>query len=52
MIEMLRNWENCPDENVGWYLLCDGPIHSAQDQIQNTNTHNCPAVRRLEASLR
>jgi hypothetical protein len=40
--EMLDNWESCPDENVGWCLLCDGLIRSAQDLIPNSNTHNCP----------
>ena len=24
--EMFDNWQSCPDENVGWCLLCDGPI--------------------------
>jgi hypothetical protein len=46
--EMLENWESCPDENVGWCLLCDGPIRSAQDLIENTNTHNCPEGLKLE----
>lgn len=31
--EMLDNWASCPDENIGWCLLCDGPIRSAQDLI-------------------
>jgi hypothetical protein len=26
--EMLDNWASCSQENVGWYLLCDGPIRS------------------------
>jgi hypothetical protein len=46
--EMLENWESCPDENVGWCLLCDGPIRSEEDLIPKTNTHNCPAGLRLE----
>jgi hypothetical protein len=49
IMEMLDNWESCPDENVGWCLLCDGPIRSAQDVIPNSATHNCPAVLRLES---
>jgi hypothetical protein len=32
--EMLENWESCADENVGWCLLCDGPIRSAEDPEQ------------------
>jgi hypothetical protein len=39
--EMLENWESCADENVGWCLLCDGPIRTAQDLIENTDTHIC-----------
>jgi hypothetical protein len=50
--EMLENWESCPDENVGWCLLCDGPIRTGQDLIENTNTHNCPEGLRLESRLR
>jgi hypothetical protein len=48
MMEMLHNWQLCPDESVGWCLLCDGPIRSAQDLIPNTNTHNCPEGLKLE----
>jgi hypothetical protein len=33
--------------SLGWYLLCDGPIHYAQDLIQNSNTHNRPEGLRL-----
>ena len=51
MMEMLDHWEGCPDENVGWCLLCDGPIRSAQDLIPNSNTHNCPEGVRLEGRL-
>jgi hypothetical protein len=52
IMEMLDNWETCPDENVGWCLLCDGPIRTAQDLIENTNTHNCPEGIKLESRLR
>jgi hypothetical protein len=31
-------------ENVGWRLLCDGPIRSEKDVIQNSNTHNSRRV--------
>jgi hypothetical protein len=46
--EMLDNWASCAEENVGWCLLCDGPIRSAQDLIPKTNTHNRPEGLRLE----
>ena len=39
--EMFENWATCPEENVGWCLLCDGPIYSETDLIPGTNTHNC-----------
>jgi hypothetical protein len=47
--EMLDNWASRAEEKVGWCLICDGPITSAQDLIENSNTHNCPAGRRLES---
>jgi hypothetical protein len=50
--EMLDNWVACPDENVGWCLLCDSPIRSEKDLIQETNTHNCPEGLKLESRLR
>jgi hypothetical protein len=50
--EMLENWETCADENVGWCLLCDGPIRAEEDLIENTNTHNCPEGLRLESRLK
>jgi hypothetical protein len=46
--EMLDNWASSLEENVGWCLLCDGPIGSEKDMIQNSNTHNYPEGRRLE----
>ena len=52
LMEMLGNWRSCPEENVGWCLLCDGPIRSAQDLIPNTNTLNCPEGLKLESRLR
>ena len=38
LVEMLDNWVACPDENVGWCLLCDAPVRNAQDLIENSNT--------------
>jgi hypothetical protein len=52
LMEMLDNWVACPDDNVGWCLLCDGPIRSAQDLIPNSNTHNCPAGLKLESRIK
>jgi len=49
IVEMVENWESCPYENVGWCLLCDGPIHSAPCLIENSNTHNCPEGVKLES---
>jgi hypothetical protein len=46
--EMIDNWENCPDEDVGWYLLCDGPIRSENGIMPNSNTHNCTEGLRME----
>jgi hypothetical protein len=34
LMEMLDNWVACPDDNVGWCLLCDGPIRSGPDPEQ------------------
>ena len=51
-MEMLENWESCPDENAGWCLLCDGPIRNAQDLIENSNTHNCPDGLKLELRVK
>jgi hypothetical protein len=48
IMEMLDNWASCAEENVGWCLLCDGPIRSEKDMIQNSNTHNCLEGLRLE----
>jgi hypothetical protein len=48
LVEMLHDWESCPDENVGCCLLCDGPIRTEKDLILNSNTHNCPEGLRLE----
>jgi hypothetical protein len=48
--EMLQNWEDCSEENVGWCLLCDRPIHSEKDIIPKTNIHRCPEGIRLNRS--
>jgi hypothetical protein len=50
--EMLHNWASCAEANVGWCLLCDGPIRSEKDLIPNSNTHNCPAGLKLELTMR
>jgi hypothetical protein len=48
--EMLDNRASCAEENVGWCLLCDGPIRGEKDLIPKTNTHNCAQGLRLELS--
>jgi hypothetical protein len=45
---MLEAWLAYDKPKIGWCLLCDSPIESEHDLIQETNTHNCPAGRRLE----
>jgi hypothetical protein len=37
-----RKLGRLPDENVGWRLLCDGPIRTERNLFPNSNTHNCP----------
>jgi hypothetical protein len=50
--EMLENWEDCSEENVGWCLLCDGPIESEANMIARTNIHSCPEGMRFNDSVR
>jgi hypothetical protein len=50
--EMLENWEDCSEENVGWCLLCDRPIRSETDMIPETNFHSCPEGIRFNRSVR
>jgi hypothetical protein len=50
--EMLDAWASCPEENVGWCLLCNGPIFSEKDMIPETNTHGCPEGIRSNRSHR
>lgn len=49
--EMLENWANSRDENVGWCLLCNSAIRTAEDLLPGTSTHNCEAGRALEEKI-
>ena len=50
--EMFEHWAESDQANVGWRLLCDSAIGSADDLIPGTSTHNCEAGRALEAKIR
>ena len=51
MEEMFESWTNSRDKNVGWCLLCNSGIPTADDLIPDTSTHNCEAGRALEAKI-
>lgn len=50
--EMFQRWIECEEQNVGWCMLCDAPICSADDLISDTNTHNCAMGREFEEKIR
>lgn len=50
--EMFEHWIDSDEPNVGWCLLCDCPIPSADDLIPGTNSHNCEAGRELDGKIR
>ena len=50
LMEMLERWANSTEPNIGWGLLCDQPIRCIDDLIPETNTHDCPEGRALEAA--
>lgn len=50
--EKLERWIECKKQNVGWSMLCDAPICSADDLIPDTNTHNCATGREFEEKIR
>lgn len=49
--QMLQNWIESEEPNVGWCLLCDQPIRSAEDLLPGTSTHDCTAGRALEERI-
>lgn len=49
--QMYQSWIECEEPNVGWCLLCDSPIRSADDLIPGTNAHNCDAGRSLDEKI-
>jgi len=50
--EMFQNWAECDEPNVGWCLMCNGPIRSVDDLIPGTNFHNCESGRAFEEQTR
>ena len=50
--QMFQHWIDCEEPNVGWCLLCDSPIRSAEDMIPGTNSHNCEAGRAMDEKIR
>ena len=50
--EMFQRWIDSDVPNVGWCLLCDNPIRSADDMIPGTASHNCKAGRALDEKIR
>jgi len=50
--EMFEHWAESDRPNVGWCLLCDSAIGSADDLIPGTSTHNCEAGRALDEKIR
>jgi hypothetical protein len=49
--EMMENWAYSREEKVGWCLLCNSAIRTAEDLIHGTDTHNCEAGRALEEKI-
>lgn len=50
--EMFEAWSACKENNVGWCLLCNSAIRTAEDLLPGTSTHNCDAGRELEEKIR
>ena len=50
--QMYQNWIDCDEPNIGWCLMCNSPIRSADDLIPGTSSHNCEAGRALEERIR
>ena len=49
--EMLESFALSTEQNIGWCLLCNRPIHTVADLIPETNTHNCARGIELETQL-
>jgi hypothetical protein len=49
--EMFHAWADAREPNIGWCLLCNGPIRTEDDLIPGTNSHNCEEGRALEAKI-
>lgn len=50
--EQLAEWFASRHGDVGFCLLCGNTIPTEDDMIPDTNTHNCPEGRALEARIR
>jgi hypothetical protein len=50
--EMFQAWVDAPEPNIGWCLICNSPISTADDLIPGTNSHNCVEGRALDAKIR
>lgn len=50
--EMFEHWQNDPEPNIGWCLMCDSPIRSEADLIPGTSSHNCSQGLALDAKAR
>lgn len=50
--EMVAAWVRCEEPNIGWCFMCNRPIRSADDLINETATHDCERGRRLEEQAR
>jgi hypothetical protein len=49
--KMLNDMINSDEPRVGWCLLCNQPIRSEADFLENSHTHNCQAGRELEMKI-
>lgn len=49
--EMVTAWVRCEEPNIGWCFMCNRPIRSADDLINETATHDCERGRRLEEQI-
>jgi hypothetical protein len=48
---MFQAWNDSPEPNIGWCLMCNGPIRTEGNLIPGTSTHNCAEGRALETKI-
>jgi hypothetical protein len=46
--DIIDEWASSVELGVGVCLLCGSVIHTEEEFISGTNTHDCPAGRSLE----